>query len=124
MWSVSSVQLPVNPSRVAVSNPARLEEFQVDGGASLAVCSGLGLRDLTVSGVLYEQGKTKEYLEDNYLLPLLALCGTEVSVNGLGDRADGSWILESVSWEEKPEGSAAKFTYVLRLKQGGSNIIL
>ena len=124
MWSVSSVQLPINPSRVAVSNPARLEEFQVDGGASLAVCSGLGLRDLTVSGVLYEQGKSMEYLETSYLLPLLELRGTEVSVDGLGDRVDGSWILESVSWEEKPEGQVAKIAYVLRLKQGGENIVL
>ena len=123
-WSVDEITIPVMPTRIVNSNPAKVEEFNVDGEQSVAIGKGQGLRSMTVTGVLYEAGSAKQDLDEDYVAPLYGLRGTVVEISGLGDRNSGDWILEDFTWEEIAEGPVAKIAYTLKFKSGSDNVII
>ena len=115
-YVVGGVTLPA-PARATKRNPAKVEEFEIQGLPILIVPS-LGAVELTVEGVLVGD---KASIETTYLAPLEDLKGTEVTVAFPGDRYDGVWVLADFSYSEV---NAKEFTYSLRLLKGSSHIIL
>ena len=113
---VESVSLPA-PSKVSKRNPAKVEEFEIDG-LPILIVPGFGAIELSIEGVLVGDKAT---IESTYLQPLEALKGTEVTLAFPGSRYDGEWILSDFSYTEL---NAKQFSYSLKLLRGSSHIIL
>jgi hypothetical protein len=64
---------------------------------------------------------TKSTIETNYLTPLEALKGTEVTVAFPDSRYDGDWILSDFSYTEL---DAKRFRYKIKLLKGSAHIVL
>ncbi len=116
-YVIGSVTLPTAPSKVSKRNPAKVEEFEIDG-LPILIVPGLRTIELIIDGVLVGDKAT---IESTYLLPLEALKGTEVTIAFPGTRYDGSWVLSDFSYTEV---NARQFSYSLRLLRGSSHIIL
>ena len=113
---VESVSLPA-PSKVSKRNPAKVEEFEIDG-LPILIVPGYGAIELSIEGVLVGDKAT---IESTYLQPLEALKGTEVTLAFPGSRYDGEWVLSDFSYAEL---NAKQFSYSLKLLRGSSHIIL
>ena len=113
---VESVSLPA-PSKVSKRNPAKVEEFEIDG-LPILIVPGYGAIELSIEGVLVGDKGT---IESTYLQPLEALKGTEVTLAFPGSRYDGEWVLSDFSYTEL---NAKQFSYSLKLLRGSSHIIL
>ena len=105
------------PSKVSKRNPAKVEEFEIDG-LPILIVPGFGAIELSIEGVLVGD---KAAIESTYLQPLEALKGTEVTLAFPGSRYDGEWVLSDFSYTEL---NAKQFSYTLRLLRGSSHIIL
>ena len=64
---------------------------------------------------------TKSTIETNYLVPLEALKGIEVTVAFPDSRYDGDWILADFSYTEL---DAKRFRYKIKLLKGSDHIVL
>jgi len=115
-YVVGGVTIP-SPAQVSKRNPAKVDEFQIEGLPVLIV-PGLGAEELTVEGFLVG---TKATLESTYLLPIEALLGTEVVVAFPDTRYDGTWVLAAFDYVEV---NAKKFSYSLKLLKGSSHVVL
>lgn len=116
-YMIGSVALPYAPSRVTKRNPAKVEEFEVDG-LPILIVPGHGAIELNIEGSFVGDKST---IETNYLDPLEDLKGTEVTLAFPGGRYDGDWILADFSYVEV---NAKKFSYTIKLLRGSSHIIL
>ena len=116
-YTIGSVTLPA-PADVTKRNPAKIEEFEIDGDLPILIIPGLGAIELTINGFLFGDKTT---LESTYLLPLEALKGTVVTVAFPGSRYDGSWLLFDFTYKEV---NAKKFTYTIILRKGSAYVIL
>lgn len=116
-YVIGSVTLPTAPSRVSKRNPAKVEEFEVDG-LPILIVPGHGAIELNIEGSFVGD---KSSIETNYLIPLESLKGTEVTLAFPGSRYDGDWILADFSYVEV---NAKKFSYRIKLQRGSSHIIL
>ena len=116
-YVIEAVTLPIAPTRVSKRNPAKVEEFEVDDEPILIV-PGLSAIELIIEGVLVGD---KSSIETNYLAPLEAYKGTEVTIAFPGSRYDGDWILADFSYMEV---NAKKFSFKIKLLRGSSHIIL
>ncbi len=115
-YMIEAISLPA-PAKVSKRNPAKVEEFEIDGLPVLIV-PGLGAIELNIEGVLVGDKAT---IESTYLSPLEALKGTEVTLAFPGTRYDGEWVLADFSYIEV---NAKQFSYSLKLVKGSSHIIL
>jgi len=116
-YVIGSVTLPYAPSRVTKRNPAKVDEFEVDG-LPILIVPGHGAIELNIEGSFVGNKLT---IETSYLTPLEALKGTEVTLVFPGSRYDGHWVLSDFSYVEV---NAKKFSYVIKLQKGSSHIIL
>ena len=116
-YVIGGVTLPSAPSRATKSNPAKVEEFEVDG-LPILIVSGHGAIELSFEGSFVG---VKSTIESTYLLPLEALKGTEVTLAFPDSRYDGDWILVDFSYVEV---NAKQFSYTIKLLMGSSHIIL
>ena len=116
-YVIGTVTLPTGPARMSKRNPAKVEEFEITGLPVLIV-PGLGAVELSIEGFLVGN---KETIETNYLQPLEALIGTEVTLAFPGGRYDGDWVLADFTYSEV---NAKKFSYTIKLLRGSSHIIL
>ena len=117
-YSIGAVTLPTGPSRASKSNPAKVETFEIDGDLPVLVVPGLSAVQLTLEGFLVGD---KSSIESNYLSPLEALKGTEVTLAFPDSRYDGNWILADFSYVEL---DAKRFSYKIKLLKGSSHIVL
>lgn len=116
-YVIGSVTLPTAPSRATKRNPAKVEEFEVDG-LPILIVPGHGAIELNFEGSFVGN---KSDIETNYLSPLEALKGTVVTVSFPGSRYDGDWVLADFTYVEV---NAKKFSYTIKLLKGSSHIIL
>ena len=117
-YSIGAVTLPTAPSRASKRNPAKVETFEIDGDLPILIIPGYSAEELTLEGFLVG---TKSTIETNYLSPLEALKGTEVTVAFPDSRYDGDWILADFTYTEL---DAKRFTYKIKLLKGSSHIVL
>ena len=117
-YSIGAVTLPTAPSRASKRNPAKVETFEIDGDLPILIIPGHSAEELTLEGFLVG---TKSTIETNYLSPLEALKGTEVTVAFPDSRYDGDWILADFTYTEL---DAKRFTYKIKLLKGSSHIVL
>jgi hypothetical protein len=73
---------------------------------------------LTLEGSLVGD---KSSIESNYLSPLEALKGSEVTLAFPDSRYDGNWVLAEFSYVEL---DAKRFSYKIKLLKGSSHIVL
>lgn len=116
-YTIGGVSIPA-PASVTKTNPAKVEEFEIDEDLPILIVPGLGTIELTIEGFLVGDKST---LETDYLLPLEALKGTVVTLAFPGTRYNGDWILADITYKEV---NAKKFTYTIKLLKGSSHIIL
>jgi hypothetical protein len=112
------VTLPSAPARASKRNPAKVEEFEIDGDLPILIVPGMSAVELILEGFFVG---TKSTIESSYLSPLEALKGTEVAVAFPDSRYDGNWVLMEFSYMEL---NAKKFSYTIKLLKGSSHIIL
>jgi hypothetical protein len=117
-YSIGVVTLPTAPSRASKRNPAKVETFEIDGDLPILIIPGHSAEELTLEGFL---AGTKSTIETNYLSPLEALKGKEVTVAFPDSRYDGTWILADFTYTEL---DAKRFTYKIKLLKGSDHIIL
>ena len=117
-YSIGAVTLPSAPSRASKRNPATVETFEIDGELPILIVPGLSAVQLTLEGFLVGN---KSSIESNYLSPLEALKGTEVTLSFPDSRYDGNWILADFSYVEL---DAKRFSYKIKLLKGSSHIVL
>jgi hypothetical protein len=117
-YIIGGVTLPTAPSRVSKRNPAKVEEFEVDG-LPILIVPGYGAIELNIEGVFF--GSSKSDIEEDYLEPLEDLKGTEVTLTCPGGRYDGDWVLADFSYAEV---HPKLFRYTIKLLKGSSHIIL
>ena len=117
-YVIGSVTLPVGPKQVSKRNPAKVEEFELDGDLPGLIVPGMRAVELSIEGVFVG---VKATLESSFLLPLEALKGTVVTVVFPDTRYDGDWVLADFSYTEV---SAKHFTYSLKLVKGSVHIVL
>ena len=116
-YVIESVTLPNAPSRATKRLPAKVEEFEIDG-LPILIVPGSGAIELTLEGSFVG---TKSTIETNYLSPLEALKGTEVTLAFPDSRYDGDWVFADFSYVEV---NAKQFRYTIKLLRGSSHIIL
>jgi len=116
-YVIETVTLPTGPARVSKRNPAKVEEFE-KAGLPILIAPGLGAIELSIEGFLVGDKAT---IETNYLQPLEALVGTEVTVSFPDSRYDGEWVMADFTYSEV---NAKKFSYTIKLLRGSSHIIL
>jgi hypothetical protein len=116
-YTIGSVTIPT-PANVTKTNPAKVEEFEIDEDLPILIVPGLGAIQLTIEGFLVGD---KTILENTYLLPLEALKGTDVTLAFPGTRYNGDWVLADFTYKEV---NAKKFTYTIKLLKGSAHIIL
>jgi hypothetical protein len=116
-YVIGGVTLPTVPSRISKRNPAKIEEFEIDG-LPILIVPGHGAIELNVEGVFFG---VKSTIESSYLDPLEALKGTEVTLAFPDSRYDGNWILADFSYTEV---HPKLFSYTIKLLKGSSHIIL
>jgi len=116
-YVIGSVTLPTAPRRVTKRNPAKVEEFEVDG-LPILIVPGHGAIELSLEGSFVGNKST---IESSYLSPLEDLKGTEVTLSCPDSRYDGDWILADFVYVEV---NAKQFTYQIKLLKGSSHIIL
>jgi hypothetical protein len=116
-YVIGGVTLPYAPSVISKRNPAKVEEFEVDG-LPILIVPGYGAIELSIEGVFFG---VKSTIESSYLDPLEALKGTEVTVAFPDGRYDGDWILADFSYTEV---HPKLFRYTIKLLRGSSHIIL
>ena len=109
--------MPNAPSRATKRLPAKVEEFEIDD-LPILIVSGSSAIELTIEGTFVG---TKSSIETNYLSPLEALKGTEVTLAFPDSRYDGEWILADLSFVEV---NAKQFRYTIKLLKGSSHLIL
>jgi hypothetical protein len=117
-YVIGGVTLPRAPSVATKRLPAKVEEFETDGDAPILIVVGSGAVELTLEGSFVG---TKSTLETNYLSPLEALIGTEVTVAFPDSRYDGDWVLAVFTYVEV---NKIQFRYTIKLLQGSDAIIL
>ena len=115
---IGGVTLPSAPAQATKRSPAKVETFEIDGDLPILIVPGLSALELTIEGFFVG---SKSTIETNYLSPLEALKGTEVTVAFPDSRYDGNWILADFSYTEV---DAKRFTYRIRLLKGSSHIVL
>lgn len=116
-YVIGGVTLPYAPSRATKRNPAKVEEFELDG-LPILIVPGHGAIELSFEGSFVG---VKSTIESSYLLPLEALKGTEVTLSCPDSRYDGDWILADFVYVEV---NAKQFNYTIKLLMGSSHIIL
>jgi len=116
-YVIGGVTLPYAPSRATKRNPAKVEEFELDGLPILIVPGHCAI-ELSFEGNFVG---VKSTIESSYLLPLEALKGTVVTVSFPDSRYDGDWVLADFTYVEV---NAKKFSYTIKLLKGSSHIIL
>ena len=117
-YSIGAVTLPTGPSRASKSNTVKIETFEIDGDLPVLIVPGLSAVQLTLEGSLVGD---KSSIESNYLSPLEALKGTEVTLAFPDTRYDGNWVLADFSYVEL---DAKRFSYKIKLLKGSSHIVL
>jgi len=115
---IGGVTLPSAPAVATKRLPAKVEEFEMDGDLPILIVPGHGAIELTLEGSFVG---TKSTIETNYLSPLEALKGTEVTLTFPDSRYDGDWILADFTYAEV---NAKQFRYTIKLLQGSSHIVL
>jgi hypothetical protein len=117
-YVIESVTLPAAPAVATKRLPAKVEEFEVDGDLPILIVAGSSAIELTLEGSFVG---SKSSIETNYLSPLEALKGTEVTLAFPDSRYDGDWILADFSCVEV---NAKQFRYTIKLLQGSDHIVL
>ena len=128
-WQISggsavTITFPVNPQDVLDENPIIETDVQVDGQQSAIISEGLDVRTLTLKGFFWVSGQNKNYLDTNFVLPLLGLNGLQVWLSCPINRYNGKYVLIVKSVEEKAEGLLQRYIYTLQLKQGAGYVVL
>lgn len=117
-YSIGAVTLPSAPSRASKRNPVKVETFEIDSDLPVLIVPGMSAVELTLEGSFVGDKST---IETNYLSPLEALKGTEVTVAFPDSRYDGNWILADFSYVEL---NAKQISYKIKLLKGSSHIVL
>jgi len=120
--SVGGVNLP-SVDRVIDRHDVSGEDFEVEGGDPVIITRSNKARVLTLTGSIFEEGKTKANLKDDYLDPLEELKGNTATVLDTRGIYTGTWYVQSVQFTEVAEGdNVARFSYRLVLKQGSDYV--
>lgn len=97
-WQIDTITLPI-VSRVTEKWETASKMKDMPGGLPYIVSVGKR-RTLELEGYIFEVGKTKDYLETTYLIPLRNKVHSIVTVSAPDTRYDGNYILNSVTFEE------------------------
>ncbi len=78
-WQITqgstTVTLPLPPQTNTDEAPTVEDTVQVPEGEPTLISIGSDVRTLTMEGVIYVSGQNKAYLDNNYVIPLLAMRG-------------------------------------------------
>lgn len=97
-WQIDTITLPV-VSRVIDRWESTYKTQDIPANLPYYVVIGKR-RILELEGYIFEPGKTKDYLETTYVIPLRNKVRSIVTVSAPDTRYDGNYILNSVSFEE------------------------
>ena len=123
-WTIGGITLPIGPKTVELTTNATPKEINIPGDTPILLVIGKGAITLRISGTIVEDGKTASNLETSYLIPLLDLVGTQVSVSGPDSRHDyDNWILVKYTYREEG-GFTTKFDFDMELVRGSNQVVV
>jgi hypothetical protein len=124
-WTIGSVELPYSPNQISEEVDCQTDSLELDGVAAILFATAPGIRVLTISGSIAENGSDKADLETDYIADLRAMQGTEQTVASPSGAYDGDWLVKKVSFREQAEGSiVARILYTIVLWQGSDLVVL
>lgn len=121
-WDTTSITLPIAPEQVSDKREAITEVKKMPGQLAVVISIGQAQRVLTIRGYLFEQGRTLEQLVSLYLSPLLGRVGKQVTLNAPGARYDDTYILRSLTYEER-KGMMNSLFYTIELIKGSAHYV-
>jgi len=121
-WTIGDVTLPFAPSKVRVSNPAKVDQFVQESDLPIVIVDGAENFTITIEGVIYDTGKTANQIWADVIIPLLQKRGTIVALSTSEGDLDDSYVL--ASFEPARVGKLPCWTYTMRLLKGSSYVIL
>src|SRR5665648_667478 len=114
-WAVGSVTLPYGPIRVDIGNPAKLEDFELDGEAPIVNVVAPPSNSLSLTGSISSATDAKSTVTSTYIAPLLALRGTIVAFSDPSGLYDGDYLFD-VKFTDESQGTMIRFTYTMSLR--------
>lgn len=112
-WQIDTVTLPIRPTKV--SDVWETDKIVRSQPNALPIVATVGRRrTLEIEGYIYVAGQSASYIDAYYLSPLRSKVGTVVTLSTPDSRYNGSYIVESFSYEEVP-GSPSAFRFKMRL---------
>jgi len=91
-FTIGSVTLPQPPKEATRDDQASIQS-EAAGSITVVISLGKNPDKLLCEGYIWEEGKTSDQLDTDYLVPLRALEHTEVAITyGTSSRYNGNWI--------------------------------
>lgn len=97
-WQIDTITLPI-VSKVTDKWETSTRMKDIPGTLPYYVAVGRR-RVLNLEGYIYEAGKTKAYLETNYIIPLRNKVKSSVTLSAPDTRYDGTYLFNSFTYEE------------------------
>lgn len=121
-WNIGGVVLPQAPSNTRFRKSSYTKEIQNPGGQSWIIQFGVEPDSLRLEGTIAEAGKTKSFLNTNYIDTIEALLDTEINIGSPGARyADASWIMTGFEYSEV-SGYSQMYEYSMEFRRGSKHI--
>ena len=114
-WAVGAVTLPYGPIRVDIGNPAKLEDFELDGEAPIVNVVAPPSNSLSLTGTISSVTSDKTTVTGTYIAALLALRGTIVAFSDPSGLYNGDYLFD-VKFTDESQGTMIRFTYTVSLR--------
>lgn len=117
------VTLPHDPAKVKLKPAADVKASTYPGELALLISMGRKVDVLTLEGWIYEDGRTKQNLVDDYIDTLIKMVHCVVTIAGPTTLYDGDWLMVSGPIQEI-KGYKTTFSFKLELWKGFKYVVL
>ena len=121
-WSFGGITFPYGPLQLVWVKTINKDVFPQSGTDPVSVVDGTTSNSVQLSGSIADASKTDTQLWSTYLMPMLNLQGTSITVVSSNGSIDGTWLLEK--FEPKRVSAALIYDYTMVLSKYSALVVL